>query len=168
MKTFTDTVGRTWTITIHVAAIKKLRGTLDVDLFRLADDGFRGLAEIVGDPVKLVDVLYVLCAEQAQSLNITDEQFGAAMGGDVLLTAADAFVEELIGFFPDARVRATLSKVIDKGRQVRDLVMTRAEAEIDRVTPNQVAEDVIGNFRGLSPSSTNSPASSASTPTPGP
>ncbi len=156
MKTFTDTTGRTWTITIHVAAIKKLRGTLDVDLFRLADDGFRGLAEIVGDPVRLVDVLYVLCQEQAQVSGVSDEQFGAAMGGDVLLHAADAFVEELIGFFPDARVRATLSKVIDKGKQVRDLVLTRAQTQIDSVSIEAVVKELMSK-----PSSTSSPGLSA-------
>jgi hypothetical protein len=58
MRTFTDNAGRTWIVQVNVAAIKRVRGLLGVDLYKLLDDGFQALAKLVSDPVQLADVLY--------------------------------------------------------------------------------------------------------------
>ncbi len=75
MKTFTDNAGRTWTVSINVAAIKRVRGLLDVDLYKLVDDGFQPLSKLVSDPVQLADVLYCLCKDEA---DLTRRQCGLA------------------------------------------------------------------------------------------
>ena len=103
MHTFTDNADRTWTVAINVAAIKRVRGLVQVDLYKLIDDGFKPLAELIADPVRLADVLYCLCKDEADARQVSDEDFGRALAGDAITLAADAFVEELIDFFPDAR-----------------------------------------------------------------
>jgi hypothetical protein len=157
MRTFNDNAGRTWTIAINVAAIKRVRGLLNVDLYKLVDDGFKPLGELVADPVRLADVLYCLCKDEADARHVSDEDFGRALYGDAITLAADAFVEELIDFFPDARTRASLTKVLAAGRKVRDRLLAHAETVIGQLDPEAEAQKLIASFGS-------SPVSSGSTP----
>jgi hypothetical protein len=157
MHTFTDNAGRVWTIAISVAAIKRVRGLLNVDLYKLVDDGFKSLGELLGDPVRLVDVLYVLCQDEANARNVSDEDFGRALGGDALHQAMDAFVEELIDFFPEARARSSLRKIVAESRKVRDKLMGQAEKALETFDADREANRLLRSF-GIAP------ASSALTP----
>ena len=157
MRSFKDSVGRLWPVEINVAAIKRVRGLLGVDLIKLFDDEMKPLAELVNDPVRLVDVLYCLCKPEADARGISDEDFGRALAGDVITQAVDAFVEELIDFFPDARRRNLLRKAIEAGRQANEVLMTHAESLIDRIDWQAEVKKFIDSY-------TNSPGSSASTP----
>jgi hypothetical protein len=161
MRTFVDNAGRTWTVAINVAAIKRVRGFLSLDLNTLVDDGFRPLAKLVSDPVRLADVLYCLCKEDADTKQISDEDFGRALAGDAITLAADAFVEELIDFFPDARARAGLRKVIDHAEKVREKLLDHAEKVLATIDPDREAKGLIASFG-------NSRGSSASIPDPSP
>lgn len=149
MRTFKDSADRTWTIGINVFAIKRVKGLLGVDLYSLVDGNFEGLGRLLGDPVSLVDVLFVLCKDEADRLNVSDEDFGRGMGGDSLARATDAFLAEYTDFFPDPRVRAGLSKVLEKGRQVRDLMMDRMETILDEVDPASEAAKLSGSSGSL-------------------
>ena len=157
MRPFVDSANRTWTVTINVDAIKRVRSLLNIDLLKVLDDGCRLLADLHDDPILLVDVLYCLCKPQAELQKITDEDFGRAMFGDAILNAHTAFIEELADFFPSARQRAAIRKVIGKTNQVVERLLDHAERKIDGVDPEAVATKLIG-------SSGNSPASSDSTP----
>lgn len=161
MRTFADNAGRTWTVAINVAAQKRVRGLLKVDLYKLVDEGFKPLAALVSDPVQLADVLFCLCKEEADAKGITDEDFGRALGGDAINHAAEAFVEELFDFFPDARARAGLRKMKAAGTKVKDRLLDHAEKLIDQIDPEREANGLIASFGS-------SPASSASTPAPSP
>ena len=156
MHSFVDNSRRTWEIAINVAAVKRIRGLLGIDLYALVDDGFKSLSKLVSDPVTLADVLYCLCKDQAEMQSITDEDFGRALAGDAITQAADAFVEELIDFFPDARARASLRKAIEAGKAVREKVLNHAEKILDSIDPEPEAQKWIN-------SSGTWPASSAST-----
>ena len=157
MRTFTDNAGRTWTIQVNVTAVKRVRGLVGVDLYKLVDDGFQALGKLVSDPVQLSDVLFCLVKEEADAKQITDEEFGRGLAGDAITLAADAFVEELIDFFPDARARAGLRKVIDAGRKVRQRLLTHAETLLATIDPAVEATKLIASFGST-------PASSESTP----
>lgn len=106
MKTFTDNAGRTWTVQVNVAAIKRVRGLVGIDLYKLVDDGFQALAKLVSDPVQLADVLYCLVKDEADAKQVSDEEFGRGLAGDAIMLAADAFVEESIFSPMPARGRA--------------------------------------------------------------
>lgn len=155
MKTFTDNAGRTWTVAINVATVKRVRGLLGVDLLGLIDDKFAGLAKLMGDACDLIDVLYVLCKDEADKMGVTDDQFGRAMSGDALEHAADAFLAEFTDFFPDPRIRAGLKQVISKGRIVRDRLMDRMAETLDAIDPVAVAATLIGSS-GAAPASSGS------------
>lgn len=102
MPTFTDNAAQT--IAITVAAIKRIWDLLNVDLNKLVDDGFKPLGALVGDPAQLADMLYGLCKEEAYAKQISDEDFGRALGGDAITLATEAFVEELFVFLSDAKI----------------------------------------------------------------
>jgi len=162
MHSFVDNSRRTWEIAINVAAVKRIRGLLGIDLYALVDDGFKSLSKLVSDPVSLVDVLYCLCKDQADKQSISDEDFGRALAGDAITQAADAFVEELIDFFPDARARASLRKAIEAGKTVRDKVLSHAEKILDSIDPETEAKKWISSSGTLPESSVVTPDPSAS------
>ena len=152
MHSFVDNSQRTWEVAINVAAVKRIRGLLGIDLYSLVDDGFKSLSKLVSDPVTLADVVYCLCKDQADKQSITDEDFGRALAGDAITLAADAFVEELIDFFPDARARTSLRKAIEAGKTVRDKVLSHAEKILDSIDPETEAKKWI-NSSGTWPES---------------
>ena len=162
MHSFVDNSRRTWEIAINVAAVKRIRGLLGMDLYALVDDGFKSLSKLVSDPVTLADVLYCLCKDQAEKQSISDEDFGRALAGDAITQAADAFVEELIDFFPDARARASLRKAIEAGKTVRDKVLSHAEKILDSIDPETEAKKWINSSGTLPESSVVTPDHSAS------
>ena len=161
MHSFPDNAGRTWTVAINVAAVKRVRGLVNIDLYKLVDDGFRPLGELVADPVQLADVLYCLCKDEADAKQISDEDFGRALYGDAITLAAEAFVEELFDFFPDARARAGKRKLSAAGKKVKARLLDHAETVLDQLDPEAEAQKLIASFGS-------SPGSSGSTPAPSP
>ncbi len=94
-----------------------------------------------GYPPLICDVVYALCKPQCDEKNVTDEEFGRAMGGDVLQNVLECLIEETIDFFPEYR-RKFLRKVLEKGRafdlRVKEMRTTRLnsgelDAAIDRI-----------------------------------
>lgn len=159
MRTFADNAGRTWTIAVNVAALKAVRGRLQLDIFKLLDEGAKGLAQLLGDPIQLVDVLFVLCAEEAEKRSVSDEDFGRGMGGDALNLAAEALMGELVDFFPNPRARAGLQKMLAAGKTLGEKLLDHAEGELAKL-------DLDANARRWIDSFTSSAASSDSTPAP--
>ena len=131
---------------VTVDAIKRVRALLDVNLLEVLDDGCKLLAQLHDDPVLLVDVLYALCQPQAESQGVTDIQFGQAMSGDALLHANRALLEGLSDFFPSARQRAVMKNLLQKTERVVDRLLDHAEATIDQLDPDSVAQSAIDSF----------------------
>lgn len=131
-------------ITIHVSAVKRVRSLVEVDLYSLIDDGMAGLSKLLADPITLVDVIYALCKDDADKEGITDEDFGRAMWGDAIEHARDAFVEALVDFFPDPRVRASLTKAFAAGRTIQTKLLGILEVELDKIDPDSVAMKLSG------------------------
>lgn len=103
-------------VVINVAAIKRVRALCNIDLASVVTlDGakkprFELLEQLSGDPVLLVDVLYAICKNEADKLGVGDIEFGEAMSGDAISEATEAFLGELIDFFPEAK-RKVLQKI---------------------------------------------------------
>ena len=142
MHSFTDTKGRAWNLAVTYASVRRARELVGVDLLKLDDKLF----EQLGDPIKLVDILYVLCKPQAEALKVTDEEFGESLAGDVL--------EKLAG----------------TAKRISSLQMDKFEA----VLANPDLEQLLTQLAPPPPppnpstaSSVNLPDSSASIPVPG-
>jgi hypothetical protein len=109
MRTFRDNAGRTWTLAVNVAALRRVRSLCDVNL--VTRNPAQVIEDVITDPVTLCNVLYAIVQPQALALAVTDEQFGDAMAGDVIDAAARALMEELADFTPNPRDRARVQKV---------------------------------------------------------
>jgi hypothetical protein len=157
---FKDAEGRVWTLAISVATVKRCRALAGVDIPGLFDDDCKGLQSLTNDPCAFCDVLLVLLADQFQSPAVEDG-FLNAMYGEALEGAMDAFLAELCDFFPEARKRQALRKVLAKSRALRDTLMDQADLTLDRV-------DIAETARSLMSSSGAPRASSDATPANGP
>lgn len=164
MRTFVDNAGRTWTVTLNVDAIKRVRGLLNVNLLEIVEGTL--IERLVRDPVLLCDVVYAVCKPEADARHVTDEEFGRAMGGDAIEHATTALLEELVAFCPSPRDRANLGRVLTATRRMmdraRDLIEQRLDSGIlERLGEQALATamsssgDVLGSagsIPGLSPS----------------
>ncbi len=159
MKTFTDTADRTWTINLTIDAVKRVRSLLDVDLLAL-DEGDPPLITKLGvDVVLLCDVIFALIKPQADEQDVSDEQFGQALGGEAIMGAHTAFYDEVISFFRHLG-RRDLAKAVETQRRVIDLGVKRVEMAIEKFPVEEMIEKTVGE------AFTNSPGSSDSTPDP--
>jgi hypothetical protein len=144
MQSFKDAAGRDWHVAINVAAVKRVKAARDIDLVAAVDPEARLLERLAGDPILLVDVLYVLCQPQAQAQNVSDEQFGEALWGESLDRAIDAFLEALTDFFPQAR-RGVLRDLLAKWRALETKAAQAATTRIngdlgDRLLAKELAK----------------------------
>ena len=136
MKSFTDNKGRTWTLEVTVATVKRVRGLCKIDLNSIVelDKNNKPSAELLerlsSDPVLLVDVLYAVCKPQADKQNISDEDFGEAMAGDAIEHATTALLEEVINFFPESK-RMVMQKILSASRKFSEAARKKLEAELN-------------------------------------
>ena len=105
MKTFADNSARTWAITVNVAAVKRVRELLQVNLLEIADQKGKLLERLVDDPCLLCDILFCLVKPEADAKGISDEDFGRALAGDALGAATDALLAGDRRFFPQGPSR---------------------------------------------------------------
>lgn len=130
MKSFKDVNGKDWIISISVGSIKRVRDLLGINLLDCIKSNL--IDDLKSDPITLVDVLFCLCKEQADKAGISDINFGEAMAGDALEQATDAFLEELINFFPSQK-RELLAKAMEKVREAEKVAMARAEKQLEEL-----------------------------------
>ena len=122
MKSFTDNTGRTWTLSVTVGTIKRVRALCNVDLAGVIsiESGAQPKVDLLerlgSDPVLLVDVLYAVCKPEADAKGVTDEEFGQAMSGDTIEMATTALLDEVIDFFPETK-RKVFRKILDATRR---------------------------------------------------
>ena len=143
MTCFTDNQERTWSLSVNVNTLRRVKALCGVMLTDLVvlEPGKKPTMELLerlaNDPVLLVDVLYATIKPEADARGISDESFGAAMVGDVLETAVTALLEEVIVFFPSAK-RMVLKRLLDVS--LRFTQQQRKELERLMETPNLESE----------------------------
>ena len=167
MKSFTDNTGRTWTLVVNVATIKRVRALCGVDLNSIVEveDGkpsAKLLERLSGDPVLLVDVLYAVCRPECEQKGVSDEDFGAAMAGDAVEHATDALLDEIVDFFPAAK-RKAFQRILSASRRFGEAARRRLEATLADGRFEDALVSELERLTGLSPSA---PESAESTPTP--
>jgi len=158
VQSFTDRHNRKWLIEINVALAKKVRALTGVDLYRLVENEFAKLQELLRDPITLVDVIYVLCKEQADAAKLTDEQFGAGLAGQTVVAAADAFFEAFVSFSQDQRTAAVLRSMKAKGEAAVSILLTEAEQKLEQTTPESMVQELKEKSGSLPEQSESTPA----------
>lgn len=142
MRTFKDTAGRTWTVQLNVDAIKRVRSLLTVDLLEVADGSL--IERLAGDPILLCDVVFAIVKPDADAAQVSDTDFGRAMGGDCLEHATTALLEELADFFPSSKrqvLRLALAKLRDVDAKIVALAEKKLASPLLDERINQLLED---------------------------
>ncbi len=141
MKTFSDNAGRTWTLAINVDAVRRVRSIVNVDLLEAVEGKL--IEKLVGDPILLCDVIYVICKPEADQRSVSDEDFGRSMAGDAIDHATTSLLEELVDFFPKSR-RALLTKALGKFRQLETKAIQLVDKQLD---DPKLEEKVLGQLQ---------------------
>lgn len=128
MKTFLDNAGRTWTVNINVFTVRRVKDLLSVNLLEAIEGKL--LEQLSTDPILLCDVIYAICKPEADAQQVTDEEFGRAMGGDAIDRAATALLEDLIDFFPEGR-RGVLAKALAVFKKLESKAIEVVTAKLD-------------------------------------
>lgn len=137
MTTFKDESGSEWLIQIDAPTIKRVRQECGVDLADITGQVFQRLDD---DAVLLVDVLWVVCREQATARDVNDEAFGRLLVGDPIASASSALGEAIIGFFPPMR-RSLMQALAAKNQTMRRKATNIALEKIaDQATEKQLLE----------------------------
>jgi hypothetical protein len=151
MREIKDAKGNRYTFEITVSSIKTVRKLAGVDLYSLIDDKLAGLQKLLADPCELIDVLYVLCCRCGQD-DPGDITFGQGFSGPCILEIADAFLQELLDFFPDRRVAEALRKLVSKSKMAAAELMEEALEKAEQVTVAELVSKSKTTF-GSSPES---------------
>jgi hypothetical protein len=142
MKAFNDTKNRRWDLSLSINTVKRVRNLTDVDLLSILDKP-ELLSDLASDPVRMVDVFYVIIKPQADALNVNDEQFGESLDGEAIEKATECFLEALVDFFPGAR-RATLKRVLDRANQFHRNAEAQLTAALADGSIDKAIDDAIG------------------------
>lgn len=142
MPKFTDNRGREWVVDLNVTTAKTVRKLANVDLLKILEGDSELLARLATDPILLVDVIYVLCKDQADKAGISDEEFGRAMAGDAIDGAARALQESLVLFPRSPKDRENLGRVMAATEAAMDQVRDRTTKELNTKLPSAIQEAV--------------------------
>jgi hypothetical protein len=148
MHAFNDNQGRTWNIAVNAATIRLVRAYYPWFLQGGAVETFDRLAECgsnLAAAEDLINVLYLLCRDQANAASISDGEFGRALCPDVLGNpiehATAAMIEACLEFLP-AGEAIVLRAARAKNLQVRETARQRALARLDPVTRERLQQEL--------------------------
>lgn len=144
MPTFKDKKDRTWRIELDAPTVKKVRSDTcgvagcrhrpltnaqceGIDLWDVTGKSFQKMEM---DTALMVDVLWLVCEDQAIANEVTELQFAKMIGGDVLPLAMAALLEATIESL-DPTKRQFLQRAAATRQRHEGLAMERALAKIE-------------------------------------
>ena len=111
---FTDSKDRSWTPEVNVVTIGRVRSAIKINLLELLLPD-NALTERLTDPCLLVDIIYLLCKDEADRLEIDDVAFGKSMTPDGIEDAWAAALEGIVLFSPRG-LRPAHQKILEKAK----------------------------------------------------
>lgn len=135
MASFVDAEKRTWNFKINYASASRVREKVGVDLLSVGEELFAKL----GDPIKLIDTLWILCEPEAKETGITEDQFVTRFDGDTVEAAVSGLIQGLCDFFP-SRSRGLLLKLKTK----IDSVQEKAAEKVGEILDSDAIERALG------------------------
>ena len=82
MHQFKDAAGREWSLSVNVATISDMRELAKIDLAKLFEKDMAPLHALLKDSVKFAEVLWALVIREAQTIGVSEDDFGAALAGN--------------------------------------------------------------------------------------
>lgn len=132
MKTFKDTQGRQWNISINLGTAMAIKDSLGIDLLQPEAGDPPLLTRIGTDEILLGQILCGLLEDQFEKHNLTAKDVRMSFDGDTLLAAQKAFYEEMVDFFL-ARGRTDRSKAVAAQMKLIDKAIAAIENKVDKI-----------------------------------
>lgn len=125
---FTDQQGRDWQIKLNVGMATRLRDEAACDVVNTANGSvFQALAT---DWLKLGMALWIVCEEQADDRQVTEEEFAKLLEEKTLASAVTAMENAIVNFSPTHR-RPAMRAIIDR---LHDSMTKTSEQEVKMIT----------------------------------
>lgn len=166
MRNFTDADGRYWNVEVVIPTVRRVRERLQVELLEIVDVNGELFQRIAKDPCLLCDVLFVICQRQAESMQVTDEDFGRALRGDALELATEALLYAIADFFPNQR-REILTSLLGKMKSLNTSAVEMIRKKLDQGTEEArqtIERELFGSASGPGGNASALPESLASIP----
>lgn len=127
MPAFKDTKGRLWDVNVTFAGMRRIADYTGSDLI----NDPAAFTSILFDAVKTVDAVYAVVRNQADSLGISDIDFGESLDGETFQRARKALIDSIVNFTPPDR-REILKAGIN---QIMKMEAEGMKVMRDRMTP---------------------------------
>lgn len=161
MRKFKDSEGREWALSLNIGEAKRVKDALALDLLDPTS-----LQQLAGDPYLICNVLFVLCEKQAKDAGIDDAAFGRGLAGDSIDEATDAFLAELVDFFPKRQreaLRNLLAQIQNTQNELAAMAADKASSpamtEAIQRTKQQASDEIDRLLDAAGRSSGSTPAS---------
>ena len=155
-ESFKDNEGRTWELRLDFGAAKRVRALVGVNLLspmkEVEPDGPPLLARLGEDDMLVIDVIFAILKPRADARDISDEQWAAAMGGDAMQEAHDAFYREYVNFFR-SRGKPEAIQAIEKQKATIDAAVREASARMEAIDPEAAVKKIFSGLDTSSPGS---------------
>jgi hypothetical protein len=130
MKQINDSKGRAWNISVNVGTLGRVRDLAGVNLAEEIGEGRTDIVDkLATDALLFGRVLFGLVASQAEERDVDEMSFAEGLTGGVLELATQAFLEELVDFFPERR-RRVLRAALAKREKMEDRIVSTIERRI--------------------------------------
>lgn len=152
---FKDRTGRTWKTAVNVNTIRRVLSSTGINLATLTDGGGdkdqkKILHRILTEPLLSADVLWSVVEPDAVALNMSAQDFGECLEGDVLISGIDALINGLVLFAMARNPSAgqVLAKTVELARKTERALWEKAESELDSKTQD-IINQALDNFDKL-------------------
>ena len=147
MQGFKDSKDRSWTVSLTFNDLKRVKALLEFDLTQPSVGDPPLLVTLSTDLIALCDCIYVLCKPQADQLQISDEDFGKAMGADAMYAASQAFFQEWADFFHKSH-RSHEAKAVERQRLIIARAVEVAAKNLDDPKLMEIVEAHLARMSG--------------------
>lgn len=134
MELFRDNQERKWELRLNVSMARKVRDETKHNLLDLKE---QTIDKLINDAYLLVDILWVLCEEQAkvkvwtknekEIKGVSAVEFGEGLAGETIDNATEALLNEIVNFLPNPRQREIFSNSLKMIKKVMDRTYDKVE-----------------------------------------
>lgn len=162
MRVFKTKDGFEWPLDINFTTLKRVRSLTGHDFFNPLTPPQPLLHRARIDASIVIDAIFAIVKPLADERRISDEQFGANLGGDLGALAISTFWDELADFFMPLNP-ASAEMIREMGQTVAKIFGLAKETV--RIQLDQAVSAAQAQLTGIG-SAASTPASSESTPAP--
>ena len=129
LPSFTDSTGQEWLLEITGAVLMRARRE-NVPLHEALELGTNNLPAFIGDPMKFVSSLALICNPEA--LGVSPEIFADRLNGRALIDATKAFTEAVVDFSHPSVAEKLRARLRTEMTTAEERITTRISQRLDQ------------------------------------